>query len=413
VTPLDPTLARQLRKLALEGLDRAPDLAAFQTFVARVNESYQRAHDDRDLLSRSLELSTAEMSALHVQLQEQRDRMEQVVLAVGDALSVFHDIARERTDSERSSDVTGMLTRAKRKFAGRMSELFGAEVAPTSWDATTTRSSSSIEGIRRSFLGLADQLAALLQQTVQVAAIRKELEVAGAVQQMLLPADDTVNCRNLRLAAAFVPASECGGDWWTARDLPDGRLLVVIGDVTGHGASSAIVTGVAKGACDVACRLLGASVRPDTLLAAMNAAIYEAGKQRYMMSALAITIDPDGRGLWVANAGHAFPYLIRRREVQQLVVRGSPLGALVEADVSALRVDLEADDTLLLFTDGVTECESAEGAQFSDRRLRALCAELGHLDPRDLRTEILRALQRFRGAQPALDDITFLVGRVA
>lgn len=293
-----------------------------------------------------------------------------------------------------------------------MAELFGAE-APASWEPTQTTSSTSIERIRSSFLGLADQLAGLLQSTAQVAAIRKELEVAGAVQQMLLPVEDTLERRGLRLAASFLPAAECGGDWWTAHDLPEGRLLLMIGDVTGHGASSAIVTGVAKGACEVARRLLAEGLQPDAFLSLVNAAIYEAGKQRYMMSAVAIVFEAGGRKATVSNAGHVFPLLVRNKDVRQIVTRSSPLGALAVSEFTSIEVDLEPGDTLVLFTDGVTECESPDGDQFSDRRFRSLCAELSHLQPPDFRTEILRALQWFRGERPALDDITFVVGRIS
>jgi sigma-B regulation protein RsbU (phosphoserine phosphatase) len=408
---LDPVLARQLKRLALDQPGAAPDGEKFKTFVKQVSDTYRRANEDRDLMSRSLELSTQEMTKLHGKLSTQRDKMEQVVIAVSDALSVFRDVAREKTgNSDSRADVTGMLTLAKRRFAGRMSELFGAE-APQGWDTGVTGSHLSIDGIRRSFLGLADQLAGLLQQTAQVAAIRKELEVAGAVQQMLLPPEDTVERRGCSFAAAFVPAAECGGDWWTLHDLPDGRVLVLVGDVTGHGASSAIVTGVAKGATDVARRLLGSSLQPDTLLEALHVAISEAGKQRYMMSALCLIFEPGGRRVTLANAGHALPLLIRRREPRALLVRGSPLGAAGPAEFPVLTVDLERDDTLVLFTDGLTECEAPDGEQYSERRLRALLAELSHLDPRDLRTEILRSLQRFRGDRPAQDDLTFVVGR--
>jgi sigma-B regulation protein RsbU (phosphoserine phosphatase) len=413
-TDLDPVLSRQLRKLSLDALDRPPDLEAFRTLVTRVNDAYRRANEDRELLSRSLELSTHEMGRLHTQLSAQRDKLEQVVIAVSDALSVFHDVAREKTGSSSGGgDVTGMLTLAKRRFAGRMGELFGGEETTGTWESTSvTASQASIEGIRRSFLGLADQLAQLLQQTAQVASIRKELEVAGAVQQMLLPPVDDLDRRGLRLAASFVPAAECGGDWWTMHELPDGRLLVLLGDVTGHGASSAIVTGVAKGATDVARRMLGASLQPDSLLQAVHGAIHEAGKQRYMMSALCAVFDPDGRKVTVANAGHAFPLLVRRREVRPLVVRGSPLGSAAQAEFPSHTFDLERDDALLLYTDGLTECESPDGDQFGERRLRSAFADACHLEPRDLRTEILRTLQRFRGDRPAPDDMTFVVGRI-
>lgn len=417
---LDPVLARQLRKLSLENLDRSPDVETFSLLVTRINDTYKRSKEDRDLLARSLELSTAEMTALHASLSEQRDKMEQVVIAVSDALSVFHEIASVKSDNE-SPDVTGMLTLAKRRFASRMADLFGQEAAPT-WEGTTVTAgtggslgsqSKSINGIRKSFLGLADQLASLLQETAQVASIRKELEVAGAVQQMLLPPEDTIERRYLRLAASFQPASECGGDWWTAHDLPDGRQLVVIADVTGHGVSSAMITGVAKGACDVARMCAqGGAVEADHLLSLMNGAIFDAGKQRFMMSAQASIFDPERRKMTLANAGHGFPYLIRGGALRPIVARGSPLGSSATAEFPLVQVDLQRDDLLVWYTDGVTECEGPDGEQFTEKRFRALLAEHAQRDPRDIRTEVLRALQKFRGSQAANDDITFIVGRV-
>lgn len=413
---LDPVLARQLKKLTLEALDHPPDLEAFTTLVTRVNETYRRSKDDRDLLARSLELSTAEMTALHSKLSDQRDKMEQVVIAVSDALSVFHDIARVKNEKE-SPDVTGMLTLAKRRFAGRMSELFGQE-APPSWEGTVVTSGSmsnskSIDGIRKSFLGLADQLAGLLQETAQVAAMRKELEVAGAVQQMLLPPEDTIDRKFLRLAASFQPAAECGGDWWTTHDLADGRTLVVIGDVTGHGISSAIITGAAKGACDVARHVSKGQLEADSLLEMMNGAIAEAGKQRFMMSAQAVIFDPERRKMSLANAGHGFALLVRQGQLRPIVARGSPLGSTARAEYPIVQVDLERDDLVVLYTDGVTECEAPSGEQYSEKRFRALCSELSTREPRDARTEILRALRAFRGDRPAIDDITFVIVRIS
>lgn len=422
---LDPVLARQLKKLTLEALDHPPDLEAFTVLIQRVNETYKRSKDDRDLLARSLDLSTAEMTALHSKLSEQRDKMEQVVIAVSDALSVFHDIARVKTGQD-SPDVTSMLSRAKRRFATKMAELFGQDAAP-SWEGSSDTSGSSgsigtsgslsnsksIDGIRKSFLALADQLAGLLQETAQVAAMRKELEVAGAVQQMLLPPDDTIDRKFLRLAASFQPAAECGGDWWTAHDLADGRMLVVIGDVTGHGISSAIITGAAKGACDVARHVSKGHLEADSLLEMMNGAIAEAGKQRFMMSAQAVIFDPERRKLTMANAGHGFAFLVRGGSLRPIVARGSPLGSTARAEYPVVQVDLERDDMVVLYTDGVTECEAPSGEQYSEKRFRLLCGEISSREPRDARTEILRALRTFRGDRPMIDDITFVIVRIA
>ena len=66
-----------------------------------------------------------------------------------------------------------------------------------------------------------------------------------------MPPPDLVERQFVKLAGYFLPASQCGGDWWTVHDMPDGRVLVVIGDVTGHGVPSAMITAAAKAACDV------------------------------------------------------------------------------------------------------------------------------------------------------------------
>ncbi len=82
------------------------------------------------------------------------------------------------------------------------------------------------------------------------------------VQQMLVPAKDVIVRPFVRLAGHFHPASECGGDWWTAHDLPDQKVLTVIGDVTGHGIASAIITGAAKAACDLARTFTSGRITP-------------------------------------------------------------------------------------------------------------------------------------------------------
>src|SRR6185436_19032262 len=114
--------------------------------------------------------------------------------------------------------------------------------------------------------------------------LEKELEVARAIQETLVPSGELFDRQVLRLCGHFQPATQCGGDWWTVHDLPDGRILVTIGDVTGHGVPSAMITAAAKAACDVVRALDGAHLTPGRLLSVINRAIFEAARRKFVMT---------------------------------------------------------------------------------------------------------------------------------
>ncbi|MEQ1503918.1 MAG: PP2C family protein-serine/threonine phosphatase [Myxococcota bacterium] len=416
-TPIDPVLQRQLRKVGAHEL-APPDAEQWKRLIERVSDSYAKAKEDRELLTRSLELSTAEMGKLNERLAGERDRMASVVGAIGEAMAVLEEAAAD--PGAGPDQISGALSVARRRFSARLGELFGAAAQPaaSSWEHTsltlaTSGTAVTVDTLRRGFVALADQMGRMLRQTAEVAALRKELEVAGAVQQMLLPVDDFFTADHLRVAGSYQPASDCGGDWWTVRTLPDGRVLVVIGDVTGHGIPSAIVTGVATGACDVALRAIGPEIHPTALLDLLNHAIFGAGRQKMLMTCQVGMFDPSGRRLVIANGGHPFAFQVRDRTPSPIIARGSALGSSATGEFPAVSVDLAPGDLLVWFTDGVTELEAPNGEAFGERRLRALLSEVGPLDARDVRWEIRRALDRFRGDRPAQDDVTFVVARVS
>src|SRR5262249_15262343 len=99
-------------------------------------------------------------------------------------------------------------------------------------------SSDEIGLLGENFNYMADRLVVLLRETAERATRERDLEVARAIQDALVPPADTVDRHYIKLAGFFQPATQCGGDWWTCYDLPDGKVLVVIGDVTGHGVPS-------------------------------------------------------------------------------------------------------------------------------------------------------------------------------
>jgi serine phosphatase RsbU (regulator of sigma subunit) len=407
MSDLDPLLLRQLKRLGVTDPAEPPDRETWQKALTRISEHYRHVADDRNLLARSLELSTTEMSVLHQQLAEERDRLRGLITAIGDALTVFHDVATARgnTDGVGPASATDAISVAKKRFAGRLADIFPAPEADTEADDV-------VNEIRTNFLYLADQLVRLLHETADRASLKKQLEVARAVQQMLVPADDVIDRRFVRLAGHFVPAAECGGDWWTVHDLPGGKVLTVIGDVTGHGISSAIITGAAKAACDLARTFTNGRLTAPALLEMMNVSIFEAGKQKLMMTCAASILDPEAGTLTLANAGHPFPLLLRNSAVRPVVSQGPPLGTADNTEYQATTVELQRGDALLWYTDGVTECENEAREQFTEKRLRAVFQGSSGSEPEAARDAVVAALDSFRGARVLADDVTLVAASV-
>ncbi|HEY1584456.1 MAG TPA: PP2C family protein-serine/threonine phosphatase, partial [Polyangia bacterium] len=214
------------------------------------------------------------------------------------------------------------------------------------------------------------------------------------------------------------PASQCGGDWWTYHDLKDGKVLVVIGDVTGHGVPSAMITAAAKAACDVVRATEGDKLTVTRLLEVMNRAIFESAKRKFVMTCFASILDPKRHTITYANAGHNFPYLFRPGAVdgndfQVLMSRGNRLGDLEESTYSEKTAPLNGNDVLVWYTDGIVECENDRGEEYGEKRFRAAIRRAAELDPVAMRESVVSAAGQFFGDRPRKDDITMVFARIA
>jgi serine phosphatase RsbU (regulator of sigma subunit) len=278
-------------------------------------------------------------------------------------------------------------------------------------------SGDEIGMLGENFNYMADRLLILMRETAEKATLEKELEVARTIQETLVPSSDPVERSFVRLAGYFLPASQCGGDWWTVHDMPDGRVLVVIGDVTGHGVPSAMITAAAKAACDVVRATEGDKLTVTRLLEVMNRAIFESAKRKFVMTCFASILDPRRRVITYANAGHNFPYLFRPaagdgNDFQVLMSRGNRLGDLEESTYQEKTHPLQAGDVLVWYTDGIVECENDRGEEYGEKRFRAAIRRASDLDPVAMRESVVGAAGQFFGERPRKDDITMVFARI-
>ncbi len=273
-----------------------------------------------------------------------------------------------------------------------------------------------------SFNFMADQLGVLMRATAEKASLDREMALARNVQEAMNPPPGLITHGGLSVVGHCESANFCGGDWWTVRKLPRDRVLVVVGDVTGHGVSSAMIAASARGAVEALSTVNDELLTPEEVLRAMDGAVRDLGKQKLLMTCFAALIDSARGVIEFANAGQNFPYILHAGQrvgpddatpaLTVLTVRGNVLGDPQRSLVQSGRRDLSPGDIFVCFTDGVVDRVNGEGKRFGDRQLQKLLK--GTEVRRDqelvaLRDTILQQLTAFAAGTPADDDVTLVL----
>lgn len=251
----------------------------------------------------------------------------------------------------------------------------------------------------------------LLFNTLQLlsARITEEVDKASKIQRDLLPPPE-FRLNNISISAGVITSSEIGGDFYDYFPLGDGRLGLVVADVSGHGVQAGMVTTAAKASLH---SLLGLGVKtPAELLFGMNNAILTTARQSLLMTCLIAIIDPGRSEITLANAGHNFPYIIRRSDPAAEMIQdvaGFPLGFEENCSYQEMTCDFHPGDTLFLYSDGIVECTDPQGEEFGYQRLERILAKAGDYSPLELRLLLRRSAELFTGSTAFEDDVTLLV----
>ncbi len=264
--------------------------------------------------------------------------------------------------------------------------------------------------------------ARMAQRAAERAALAREVELAATVQGELLPGKGPHVHGEITVVGSWKPATRCAGDFWGVYPLANGRVLVAIGDVTGHGVASAMVTAAAVGACDVCVRRTSQPLDLAELVAALDAAVRRVGGGQLAMSCFAAILDPGAREIRFVSCGHPAPYLCRPTdatagstiELHALVARGNLLGLGAAAIPRVQQRPLQAGDLLVWYTDGVIEAQDPGGRQFGDRRLQHLLKKLdrGKLAPLAVHDLVQAGIAAHRSGRPLADDETVVVAQL-
>ncbi|MEM7049729.1 MAG: PP2C family protein-serine/threonine phosphatase [Acidobacteriota bacterium] len=234
--------------------------------------------------------------------------------------------------------------------------------------------------------------------------VRDELEVARLVQRDLLP-EAFPGVAGYAFAHSYRTAREVGGDYYDLIPLPDGRLVLLSGDASGHGMAAGLLMAIANATIQTA---VATDPEPRSVALALNRTLCCTGGQRAFMTLFYGLLDPASGRLDYVCAGHPFPLLVRPgRQVIELGKGGLPLGLRTGLEITAARADLEAGDHLVLYTDGLPEALDRRGEAFGFERLRDLVAAGG--GAQRVHDGVLVAFERHLGGADLADDVSLVV----
>ncbi len=261
-----------------------------------------------------------------------------------------------------------------------------------------------ITGIGRQ-TSLAIQNDRLLKAQVTQEKLEREFQLAREIQETFLPTDFP-HPEGWQLETRWRPARDVGGDFFDIFSLPNNRLALVIADVSDKGISAALYMTLTRTLIRTVAQQANT---PSEILAQVNDLLLRDTPHGMFITAVLGILDTRTGELTYANAGHNLP-LIRRKDDQNLVSfeKGSmPLGILEKLSFKDKNVTLMPGDTLLMFTDGITEA-FVETEYFGDERLAEAILRSEMPDASTIMEDIDSALMEFSGTSQPSDDVTAL-----
>lgn len=255
-------------------------------------------------------------------------------------------------------------------------------------------------------------LALLVLEIADRVVMKRDLQIAKEIQTWLLPASPTV-VAGLEIAFATRPANTVAGDYYDVFSRAAGsgesdRFVLAVADVAGKSVPAAMLMATFQASLKTLAQTPGSLT---DLVGRMNSyACSNSQNGRRFTTALIAEYEPATRRLTYVNAGHNPPMLRRGKgAVERLAAGGVPFGIVDGAPYEAGTLTLEPGDWLVIFTDGVTEAENEQKAEYGEVRLAAVVNTNAGLAPQAMLGAIMQDVDHFVGDAPQHDDATLLL----
>jgi len=240
--------------------------------------------------------------------------------------------------------------------------------------------------------------------------LKGELEIAREIQLAMLPRG-TYSTADVEIFGITRPANTVGGDFYDVLPLPDGRVIVTVGDVAGKGSPAALLMALLLA---VLRTLVDERLDPAPLVERLNAQICRHSPASRFITLFYAVYDSASGNLTYVNAGQN-PPLIRRHDgtCDRLTATGVALGMFEGSTFVAESTRVSPGDLVVLYSDGITEAEDPAGRPLEEAGLEAILARHASDTPAELGVKVLAAVERYANRSRFGDDLTILLLRRA
>lgn len=240
--------------------------------------------------------------------------------------------------------------------------------------------------------------------------IESELNVAREIQMSLVPKTFPGPPKNpeFDIYAVLEPAREVGGDLYDFYFIDDDHFCFLIGDVSGKGVPASLFMAVTRTLFKAEA---GRGSGPDEIQYLVNNGLCQGNDSAMFVTTFCGILNVRTGEVVYSNGGHNPPYIRRRDGSVEILknMKGMALGVMEDIPYGREEIMLEEGDTLVLYTDGVTEAMNSVNEMFTDRRLEESIRKTGSSSPRDIVERILANVREFAAGAEQSDDITLLV----
>jgi phosphoserine phosphatase RsbU/P len=236
--------------------------------------------------------------------------------------------------------------------------------------------------------------------------LKGELEVAREIQLAMLPSG-TYTAADIEICGSTRPANTVGGDFYDVLPLPDGRIILAVGDVAGKGSPAALLMALLLAMLRT---LVDEGLEAEPLVTRLNTQIWRHSPGSRFITLFYAIYTPATGALTYVNAGQN-PPLIRRGpgRYERLPATGIALGMFDQSTYTALETRIEPGEMLVLYSDGITEAEDPGGQPLEEAGLQVILDSYPDEGPAALGTHIIKGVERYAQASRFADDLTILI----
>jgi sigma-B regulation protein RsbU (phosphoserine phosphatase) len=246
-------------------------------------------------------------------------------------------------------------------------------------------------------------------QVLERERIEKELQIAKNIQRSFLPDEKKITLKGMDVACLNIPSSEVGGDYYDIVQLNENDTIFTINDISGHGIPASLPMSIFSANFRYRVKkdqdMLTTINHLDNLLA-------ETTDASQFVTSFTCCVNITDRELKYFNCGHNPPFLFRNDQIIELKEGEAPLGLFPDLPRTITKVNIEKNDLVILYTDGIIEAENPQGEQFYYDRLINCMKTNKHLAAESIKEKLIRQLKEFVNTDHFDDDVTFLIIKI-